>query len=94
LSSRRHLLREVNERIREVNASFGPESPSHEILLCECGREGCAERLEVPRDVYEVIFRDVAQRFLVAPGHEEPAQEQVVAGAPSYLVVALRPQAL
>ena len=93
MSTRRPLFREVNERIREVNASFGPDSPEDEILLCECGRDSCAERLEVPADVYDVV-RSEGQSFLVAPGHEEPAEEQIVAGAPTYLVVVLQPQAL
>jgi hypothetical protein len=90
---RRPLFREVNERIREFNASFAPASSGHEILICECGREGCGARLEVPRDVYEVVFSE-GHRYLVAPGHEEPEAEVVVAGAPSYLVVALRPEAV
>lgn len=93
MSPRRPLFREVNKRIREVNALFGPENPVDEILVCECGREGCAQRLEVPKDVYDVVVSD-GLRYLVAPGHEEPAEEQVVAEAPSYLVVALRPQAV
>jgi hypothetical protein len=91
LSSKRPLFREVNERIREVNASLGPAPPASEILLCECGRSGCSARLEVPLDVYEAV-RSESHRFLVAPGHEEPDAEDVVAGAPSYLVVAMRPE--
>jgi hypothetical protein len=91
MSPKRPLFREVNDRIREVNASFGPDAPDNEILLCECGAEGCAERVEVPRDVYEVV-RSEGHRFLVAPGHEVPAHDEVVAGAPSYLVVAHRPE--
>ena len=90
--TRRPLYREVNDRIREVNASFGPSTPTYEILLCECGRPDCSARLEVPADVYEVVRRE-GHRFLVAPGHEEPEAEDVVAGAPHYLVVAMRPEA-
>ena len=81
----------MNERIREVDVSFGPESRSEEILLCECSRPNCSVRLEVPADVYDVV-RSEGHRFLVAPGHEEPDAEVVVAGAPSYLVVAMRPE--
>jgi hypothetical protein len=81
----------VNDRIREVNASFGAGSPSDQILLCECERADCAERVEVPADVYEVV-RSEGHRFVVAPGHEHPGQDQVVAGAPKYLIVALRPE--
>lgn len=83
----------MNERIRDVNASFGPAGPINEILLCECDRSDCSARLEVPADVYEVV-RNEGHRFLVAPGHEESAAEDVVAGAPGYLVVAMRPEAV
>ena len=74
-----------------MNFSFGPESRSNEILLCECGRPDCDARLEVPADVYDVV-RSEGHRYLVAPGHEEPEAEEVVCGAPSYLVVAMRPE--
>ena len=90
-SPKRPLFREVNERIREVNSSFAPDTAHGEILLCECGRADCAERLEVPLEVYEVV-RSEGHRYLVAPGHEEPDADQVVAGAPGYLVVAMRPE--
>ena len=92
MSQRRPLFREVNERIRQVKFSFGPESRSEEILLCECSRSDCDARLEVPAEVYDAV-RSEAHRYLVAPGHEEPEAEEVVAGAPSYLVVAMRPEA-
>ena len=81
----------MNERIRDVNVSFGPESRTNEIILCECKRSDCDVRLEVPADVYDVV-RSEGHRYLVAPGHEEPGDEEVVAGAPSYLVVAMRPE--
>jgi hypothetical protein len=85
----RSLFREVNERIREVSVSFGPESVENEVLLCECGRPDCAERLEIPTEVYDVVRNDTL-RFLVAPGHESSGQEHVVAGTPTYVVVTSR----
>ena len=91
LSQKRPLFREVNERIRQVNFSFGPESRSNEIILCECSRSDCDVRLEVPADVYDTV-RTEGHRYLVAPGHEAPEAEEVVAGAPNYLVVAMRPE--
>ena len=91
MHQKRPLFREVNERIREVNDSLSPLNGSQEILLCECSRENCLERLEVPPDVYDVVRRE-GHRFIVAPGHEELGREQVLAGAPTYLVVALQPQ--
>jgi hypothetical protein len=89
--NKRPLFREVNERIREVNTSPSPEIAAHEILLCECGRADCSERLEVPLEVYDVV-RSEGHRFLVVPGHEQPDLEEVVAGTPTYLVVAQRTQ--
>ena len=86
------MFREVNERIRQVQLSFGPESRSDEILLCECLRADCEARLEIPAEVYDVV-RSEGHRYVVAPGHEAPEREDVVAGAPSYLVVAMRPEA-
>jgi len=91
LSQKRPLFREVNERIRQVNFSFGPESRSNEIILCECSHSECDVRLEVPADVYDTV-RTEGHRYLVAPGHEAPEAEEVVAGAPNYLVVAMRPE--
>jgi hypothetical protein len=91
LNPKRPLFREVNERIREVGPSFEPGTSRGEIILCECGRPDCSARLEVPADVYEVV-RSESHRYLVAPGHEEPGAEEVIAGAASYLVVAMLPQ--
>ena len=91
MTQKRPLFREVNERIRAVNVSFGPESRSNEIILCECSRSDCDVRLEVPADVYDTV-RSEGHRYLVAPGHEASEAEDVVAGAPNYLVVAMRPE--
>jgi hypothetical protein len=83
----------VLERILEVNGWFGPVDPINAILLCECGGPDCSARLEVPADVFDVV-RSEEHRFVVAPGHEQPEAEEVVAGAPSYLVIAMRPAAV
>lgn len=66
---RRVLLREVNTRIREMSDRFGTTAGSYR-LLCECGREDCEERLEVPVAEYDDLRRRSA--FLVAPAHEPP----------------------
>jgi hypothetical protein len=62
----RLLLREVNDRIRELNASFGTKSGSYE-LICECAREECAQRIKVHASVYERA-RNKPGRFVAAPG--------------------------
>jgi len=61
------LLREVNTRIREMSDRFGTTDGSYR-LLCECGREDCEERLEVPVAEYDDLRR--RSGFLLAPAHE------------------------
>lgn len=82
---KRLLLREVNERIREVNQGFAALTGSYEVF-CECMRADCLERVEVPAATYEEA-RDGERRFVVRPGHEEPELERVLADCTTYRVV-------
>jgi hypothetical protein len=61
------LIREVNERIREVSGRV----EAFEVL-CECGRPGCDRTVEVTAARWEEI-RSAERVFVVAPGHE-PAE--------------------
>jgi hypothetical protein len=85
---RRSLLREVNERIREVNGGFVllGDTPDWVDVFCECGAAGCLERVRVRSQLYEEI-RTLEGHFLVASGHEQ--DERVIAEDQSYRVVAL-----
>jgi hypothetical protein len=87
---RRSLFREVNERIRELNGAFGNVTGRH-LLVCECGRLECTERMEVPAELYEEV-RAEGHGFLVKPGHEESGQAQVIAEGSTYCVVAAQPE--
>ena len=80
------LLREVNERIREVNGNFLllGGTPDWVEVFCECGRTGCLERVRVPSGLYEEI-RDLEEHFLVTPGHEDG--ERLVTDERLYRVV-------
>jgi hypothetical protein len=82
-SQRRSILHEVNERIRVVTASF-VAAPHTYSLLCECGRSGCLERVELTFDEY-AAHGDGG--YLVRDGHERLA-ERIVARGMSYAVVA------
>ena len=86
---KRSLAREVNERIRTVNASFGQVPASFEVL-CECLRADCLERFEVASSAFEEI-RAGLDRFVVAAGHE--GGEQVVSEEEAYRIVAFEPAA-
>ena len=68
------LFREVNEKIVRLNQVF--ESPEGEFL-CECADSGCAERLRLSLDEYDVIRAD-PRRFVMAPGHERPGARVVL----------------
>lgn len=65
MSGKQALMREVNDRIRELNAVFRVTTGSC-VVLCECGASDCFERIVVPIDWDD-------QRLLVAPGHESAA---------------------
>jgi hypothetical protein len=78
------LFRDVNERIAEVAEQLGSEDAE---FVCECADPDCSERLAAPLDEYEQVREDGA-RFLVAPGHEVPAYEQVVKSRSDHQVVA------
>jgi hypothetical protein len=78
------LFREVNERIDDV--SRGYEVGDTLEFLCECGQRDCLEALGVSRAAYEAV-RAHGDRFLVAPGHEEPSLERVIEVYERYQVV-------
>jgi hypothetical protein len=84
---KRLLLREVNERIREVNKGFAALTGSYEVF-CECARADCLERVEVPASTYEEA-RNGERCFVVRPGHEEPELERVLADCTTFRVVDL-----
>jgi hypothetical protein len=79
------VFREVNERIEQVSESLQVTTDTIEIL-CECGNDACAERLEVPVGEYERVRKDPTL-FLVLPGHEVAGVEDVVEQTEDYDVV-------
>jgi hypothetical protein len=78
------LFRELNERVKDVNASFG--ELSHAEFVCECADRDCVELVTLPLDEYERIRAD-ATTFFVKDGHEEPYVESVVSVGEGYFVV-------
>jgi hypothetical protein len=89
------LLREVNERIADVDkATEGNNLTGDETLfefLCECGRDdtaggSCLERVHMTVNEYEQV-RSQDDRFVVYPGHESDWLEWVVARTERYVIV-------
>jgi hypothetical protein len=80
------LFREVNERITESVERFGADAAD---LVCECADPRCADRLQVALDEYERVRRR-PERFVLAPGHEDPSVEATVERRPRFHVVEKR----
>jgi hypothetical protein len=95
------LMREVNERIAEVDkaaeeASFAPEHNLFEFI-CECGgdgnsQSGCEEHIRMTIQEYEDV-RSQDDRFAVYPGHEKEALEWVVMRKDRFVLVDKGPNA-
>jgi hypothetical protein len=95
------LLREVNERIAEVDkeaerGAFAPDETLFEFL-CECGGSdgaagGCEEHVSMTINEYEQV-RSQNDRFAVTPGHETDALEWVVRRTERFVIVDKRPAA-
>jgi hypothetical protein len=79
-------FRDVNEGIRS-EADGGSTS-----FICECGRLGCNQLIELGRDAYESVRADPC-RFAVVAGHELPETEDVVERHDGYYVVEKRAEA-
>ena len=77
------IFRGVNERIDEGAERHGVETPLR--FHCECGRASCVETIDIRPPEYERIVRE-RYRFLLIPGHEDPAVERVVERHPDYVV--------
>jgi hypothetical protein len=94
------LIREVNERIAEVDkaADEGNVAPEQALFefLCECGGEdsqlGCEERVQMTIQEYEEV-RSQDDRFAVHPGHENEALEWVARRNERVVIVDKRSEA-
>jgi hypothetical protein len=91
--SRRPVWRAASAEVngRRVNEAIerGAQGTGKAVFVCECGTLGCNATVELSLDEYEEV-RSGFERFLVLPGHEIEAIEDVVERHSSYLVVAKR----
>ena len=85
LAENEALFRAVNELIE--SAATQTVVDDHVFnFLCECADGGCTMLLPLSVSEYEQVRVDPVQ-FLVAPGHELPELERVVARHGAYEVV-------
>lgn len=82
-------IRDVNEGIERGQWPGDEDAPVG--FRCECARPGCNRLIELTVREYEQI-RAHPKRFVVAPGHEVPGIETVVATRPGYVIVEKRGQ--
>jgi hypothetical protein len=77
------VFRDVNERI-EHGAEMHDVGQAR--YHCECESASCFEMVALDRVSYERVAAE-RYRFVVVPGHEDPAIERVVERHEAYLVV-------
>jgi hypothetical protein len=77
------LLRDVNERIAEVAASWRDDPPA---FLCECSDPDCTETVNLSLREYEII-RSTLNLFVIHQGHEHPDVDRVVHARDGFTLV-------
>src|SRR5262245_22830618 len=88
------VLREVNDRIAEKTSDLEArgladrDEPSE--YLCSCGRADCDESIELTLEQFEAAHAQ-EDRFVVAPGHDNPEIEDVVEQYETYSIVRKKP---
>jgi hypothetical protein len=80
---RQVLRRKVNDRLRQ--AADRTDSDLIDVF-CECGGRLCAAQVRIAADLYEGLVMST-RLFLVAEGHEDPANEKTVGIYERFLVV-------
>ena len=75
---------------RKVNEGMEAAQPAGRMsFLCECGRLGCNQLIELTREEYEAV-RANSRRFAIIDGHEIEEVEDVVERSERFIVVEKR----
>ena len=87
LARNEHLFRMLNENIAE-SAKRVEIDPMHLFeFRCECARIDCMVQIELTTTEYLAV-REVADHFVLRPGHEMEEIERVIRREPRFWVVA------
>jgi hypothetical protein len=83
----RLIFREVNLRIRELTAAYVAAGREDEAFgfVCECMNLRCVARVPLTHDEFTAIARTPGH-YLVAPGHDDGDDVEVVQREPDYAV--------
>ena len=79
------LFRAVNEKMLELNETFG-EIVGTFAIACECARLDCVALMEIPPDAYRAI-RESPRTFAVCVDHVQEDVERTVSTHDGYAVV-------
>jgi hypothetical protein len=79
------IFRELNERIEAAASPHGWDGHVFEFM-CECSNPDCTLMLPMTLANYEAV-RSNPKAFVVAPGHDLPEIEVVIARNPDYEIV-------
>ena len=82
-------VREVNQTIERANEKLGPAPGADELsltILCECGRRGCDQVVEISSTAYHAVRAEPTQ-FVVVRTHAQPQIERVVEERREFAVV-------
>jgi predicted ThiF/HesA family dinucleotide-utilizing enzyme len=92
------MKREGKQRVAMNEATFrkvnegmeaGQDPSGLLTFVCECGRLGCNQLVQLTRAEYEGV-RANPRRFAIIDGHELPEVEDIVERAERYIVVEKR----
>jgi hypothetical protein len=86
LAQNEEAFREINERITMRVERFQYLDTVVQTVICECSDEKCVERVSLTPKEYRFV-RSKPDRFVVAPGHDEPEIERVIYRHDRYWVV-------
>jgi hypothetical protein len=79
-------FRALNERLEERALARSGRAETVFLVVCECAREECHERIRLPVFDYELV-RARPRAFIVLPGHRDPELEMVVLETDEYEIV-------
>lgn len=84
------LFRELNERVREIEETLTARGVVEPVELneyfCECGLEGCTDKIRLTPEEYEHV-RASPLRFAILPGHQVDEVENVISQTERFAVV-------
>jgi hypothetical protein len=88
LASNQTLFRAVNEKVAELNGTFGARVDDSATFVCECSHPDCVEQVEMSLAVYAAVHRN-PRWFVVAPSDDHVIRriERVIRRTDEYFVV-------